>query len=120
MSCAIAGMSPRAWPLWQRQGGLRDGRQMNGGWDQALRLWAGAGALSISAGLSFVLILLLRPVLRRHALARPNARSSHHEATPQGGGVAAITATIIAAVTVIGLIGETKFSIEILAVIAAS
>jgi UDP-N-acetylmuramyl pentapeptide phosphotransferase/UDP-N-acetylglucosamine-1-phosphate transferase len=35
--------------------------------------------------------------LRRHALARPNARSSHHQPTPQGGGIAVIAATIAAA-----------------------
>ncbi len=34
------------------------------------------------------LIVLLRPALRRYALARPNARSSHQEPTPQGGGIA--------------------------------
>lgn len=31
------------------------------------------------------LILLLFPLLRRYALARPNARSSHKAPTPQGG-----------------------------------
>jgi UDP-N-acetylmuramyl pentapeptide phosphotransferase/UDP-N-acetylglucosamine-1-phosphate transferase len=50
----------------------------------------GAAAL-ISAGL----ITLLRPLLIRYALARPNARSSHHKPTPQGGGIAVISATII-------------------------
>src|SRR5262249_43740811 len=47
-------------------------------------------AAVVSAGL----ILLLRPLLRRYALARPNARSSHREPTPQGGGIAVIAATI--------------------------
>jgi UDP-N-acetylmuramyl pentapeptide phosphotransferase/UDP-N-acetylglucosamine-1-phosphate transferase len=42
---------------------------------------------------------LLQPVLRRYALARPNARSSHREPTPQGGGMAVVAATI--AVTVV-------------------
>lgn len=41
-----------------------------------------------------VLIVLLRPVLQRYALARPNARSSHSVPTPQGGGVAVIVAAI--------------------------
>ena len=41
------------------------------------------------------LIVLLRPLLRRYALARPNARSSHTEPTPQGGGIAVIAATIV-------------------------
>ena len=37
--------------------------------------------------------LLLRPLLQRHALAHPNARSSHKIPTPQGGGYAVIAAT---------------------------
>jgi UDP-N-acetylmuramyl pentapeptide phosphotransferase/UDP-N-acetylglucosamine-1-phosphate transferase len=50
-------------------------------------------ALILSAGL----IVLLRPLLVRYALARPNARSSHREPTPQGGGAAVIVATIVVA-----------------------
>src|SRR6201988_2740103 len=50
-----------------------------------------AAAAAVSAGL----IVLLRPVLRRYALARPNARSSHREPTPQGGGIAVIAAVIL-------------------------
>ncbi len=49
-----------------------------------------------SAGLTALLILLLRPLLQRYALARPNARSSHREPTPQGAGIAVIGATIAA------------------------
>ena len=41
-----------------------------------------------------VLVVLLRPMLQRYALARPNARSSHRIPTPQGGGVAVIAAVI--------------------------
>ena len=52
-------------------------------------------ALLASAVLSFVLILLLRPLLVRYALARPNARSSHSVPTPQGGGIAVVAATLI-------------------------
>jgi UDP-N-acetylmuramyl pentapeptide phosphotransferase/UDP-N-acetylglucosamine-1-phosphate transferase len=47
--------------------------------------------------LSVVVIVALRPWLRRVALAKPNARSSHNEPTPQGGGIAVIAATIVAA-----------------------
>lgn len=43
------------------------------------------------------LIVMLRPLLERYALARPNARSSHVTPTPQGGGIAVIAATAIAA-----------------------
>ena len=48
-------------------------------------------ACAVSAGL----IVLLRPLLQRYALARPNARSSHSVPTPQGGGVAVIAAAIV-------------------------
>jgi UDP-N-acetylmuramyl pentapeptide phosphotransferase/UDP-N-acetylglucosamine-1-phosphate transferase len=41
-----------------------------------------------------ILIVLLRPLLQRYALARPNARSSHSVPTPQGGGVAVIAAVV--------------------------
>jgi UDP-N-acetylmuramyl pentapeptide phosphotransferase/UDP-N-acetylglucosamine-1-phosphate transferase len=40
------------------------------------------------------LIVLLQPLLRRYALARPNARSSHTIPTPQGGGIAVVLATL--------------------------
>lgn len=43
-----------------------------------------------------LLVLLLRPLLQRYALARPNARSSHSIPTPQGGGAAVIAATTAA------------------------
>lgn len=40
------------------------------------------------AALSAALILILRPLLMRHLLAQPNARSSHTVPTPQGAGLA--------------------------------
>jgi UDP-N-acetylmuramyl pentapeptide phosphotransferase/UDP-N-acetylglucosamine-1-phosphate transferase len=43
------------------------------------------------------LVALLKPLLARYALARPNARSSHTAPTPQGGGIA-IVATLLAVV----------------------
>jgi UDP-N-acetylmuramyl pentapeptide phosphotransferase/UDP-N-acetylglucosamine-1-phosphate transferase len=46
------------------------------------------------------LIMALLPLLRRHALARPNARSSHRVPTPQGGGIAVIAATIAVSVVI--------------------
>jgi len=46
-------------------------------------------AVIVLAGLaSAALIVLMRPLFARYALARPNARSSHKAPTPQGGGVA--------------------------------
>jgi UDP-N-acetylmuramyl pentapeptide phosphotransferase/UDP-N-acetylglucosamine-1-phosphate transferase len=51
----------------------------------------------IAALLSAGLIVVLRPLLRRYALAHPNARSSHRDPTPQGGGIAVVAATIATA-----------------------
>lgn len=50
-----------------------------------------------AAAISFGLLRGLRPLLTRYALAKPNSRSSHKEATPQGGGIAVIAATALAA-----------------------
>ena len=47
-----------------------------------------------SALVSVILIWLLHPLLKRHALAHPNVRSSHKTPTPQGGGIAVIAATV--------------------------
>jgi UDP-N-acetylmuramyl pentapeptide phosphotransferase/UDP-N-acetylglucosamine-1-phosphate transferase len=52
-----------------------------------LVLWA-AAIVAGCAGLSALLILMLRPVLVRYLLAHPNARSSHQTPTPQGAGLA--------------------------------
>jgi UDP-N-acetylmuramyl pentapeptide phosphotransferase/UDP-N-acetylglucosamine-1-phosphate transferase len=54
----------------------------------------GLSALPFSILLSSSLIVVLRPLLIRYALARPNARSSHKVPTPQGGGIAVVGATI--------------------------
>jgi UDP-N-acetylmuramyl pentapeptide phosphotransferase/UDP-N-acetylglucosamine-1-phosphate transferase len=94
---------------------------MTGG-DEGLRFWAGAGALIVAAVLSTVLILLLRPLLRRHALAQPNARSSHRVPTPQGGGIAVIAATIIVTIGCASVLGEMSSAAgaEVLTVLAAA
>src|SRR5947209_5442840 len=49
----------------------------------------------VAAALSAALILVLLPYLARYALARPNARSSHKLPTPQGGGIAVVTAALL-------------------------
>jgi UDP-N-acetylmuramyl pentapeptide phosphotransferase/UDP-N-acetylglucosamine-1-phosphate transferase len=46
--------------------------------------------LLAAAAISALLCILLRPLLLRYALARPNARSSHRVPTPQGGGIAVL------------------------------
>jgi len=63
--------------------------------------WAIAGKLlalaALAAAISAGLMVLLRPLLARYAMARPNARSSHLEPTPQGGGIAVIAAAVVVA-----------------------
>ena len=51
-------------------------------------------AIPLAAALCAGMIVRLRPLLLRYALARPNARSSHTEPTPQGGGIAVVAATL--------------------------
>jgi len=50
-----------------------------------------------AAALSAALVTSMMPLLRRYALARPNARSSHLLPTPQGAGLAVLFAAMIAA-----------------------
>lgn len=73
-----------------------------------------------AAGLAAALIVALRPLLMRYALARPNARSSHVEPTPQGGGVAVIVATVAiaaAAATTTGVF-MTPYNLGVLLTVA--
>jgi UDP-N-acetylmuramyl pentapeptide phosphotransferase/UDP-N-acetylglucosamine-1-phosphate transferase len=64
--------------------------------------------VAILAGLfSGGLIIALMPWLKAYALARPNARSSHREPTPQGGGIAVIAASLLAAWLGLSLAGMT-------------
>lgn len=65
------------------------------------------------------LIVMLHPLLRRYALARPNARSSHVMPTPQGGGIAVMIAIAIAA-PLAGALGAASFGHEIAVVMAAA
>ena len=92
------------------------------GSDESMRFWTGAGALIAAAVLSTILIVLLLPLLRRHALAQPNARSSHRAPTPQGGGIAVVAATIVVTVGCAGVLGEmsSAAAIEVFTVLAAS
>ena len=58
--------------------------------------WQEFELIAMAWGCSAVLIMLLLPMFRRYALARPNARSSHRIPTPQGGGLAVVLAVAIA------------------------
>ena len=70
--------------------------------------WHEFAVIVTAGGCSAVLIILLLPMFRRYALARPNARSSHRVPTPQGGGVAVILAAAIALIVNGGLIGPER------------
>ncbi len=66
-------------------------------------LAAAAAAFIVAIVISVAIIVAIRPWLQRIALAKPNARSSHSVPTPQGGGIAVIAATIIAAAGALSL-----------------
>jgi UDP-N-acetylmuramyl pentapeptide phosphotransferase/UDP-N-acetylglucosamine-1-phosphate transferase len=62
----------------------------------------GPGLMAIAVALaaavvSAVVIRLIRPKLLKHALAKPNARSSHQTPTPQGAGIGVVAATLAVA-----------------------
>jgi UDP-N-acetylmuramyl pentapeptide phosphotransferase/UDP-N-acetylglucosamine-1-phosphate transferase len=59
--------------------------------------YVGPMAAIVAFVVAVAIIVAIRPWLQRIALAKPNARSSHTVPTPQGGGIAVIAATIIAA-----------------------
>jgi UDP-N-acetylmuramyl pentapeptide phosphotransferase/UDP-N-acetylglucosamine-1-phosphate transferase len=65
--------------------------------DEPTISWStGSPAILVGAALfTALLILLLRPVLRRYAMARPNVRSSHKTPTLQGGGIAVLATVLI-------------------------
>lgn len=75
---------------------------------------------AISAIISAGIIIGLRPVLMRYALVKPNARSSHSEPTPQGGGIAVIAATTITVVFCVIIIPSLSTNPMHLAVILAA
>ncbi|SDR83329.1 MraY family glycosyltransferase [Bradyrhizobium canariense] len=72
-------------------------------------------ALLAAALLSAALTWAIRPMLLRHALARPNARSSHRIPTPQGGGIAVIAATLLVAGAVMAWAGAADLKIPVAA-----
>jgi UDP-N-acetylmuramyl pentapeptide phosphotransferase/UDP-N-acetylglucosamine-1-phosphate transferase len=57
----------------------------------------------VAALAAWSMIPPLMPLLRRYALARPNARSSHSVPTPQGGGVAVVAAVTLVVLLVLAL-----------------
>jgi UDP-N-acetylmuramyl pentapeptide phosphotransferase/UDP-N-acetylglucosamine-1-phosphate transferase len=80
-----------------------------------LSLFAVLAATMLSSGIAWA----IRPLLLRHVLARPNARSSHRLPTPQGAGIAVIAATLLVAGALTAWGGATDLKIP-LAVFGAS
>jgi len=64
--------------------------------------WLALLAACAAAIISALVIRLIRPHLLKHALAKPNARSSHKTPTPQGAGIAVIAATLVVAGGILG------------------
>jgi UDP-N-acetylmuramyl pentapeptide phosphotransferase/UDP-N-acetylglucosamine-1-phosphate transferase len=77
----------------------------------ASQLLPSLSAIVVAAILSACVIRAITPLLLRHALAKPNARSSHRVPTPQGAGIAVVVATLATAGAVMAFSGnaETKF-----------
>lgn len=58
---------------------------------------AAMGIALAGAALTALLIVVLMPLMRRYAMARPTARGLHTAPTPQGGGLAIMLALVIVA-----------------------
>ena len=76
-------------------------------------------AVPLAAALSAGLIVLLKPLLQRYALARPNARSSHTIPTPQGGGIAIVGAALLTTALLAAFLGIGPRGTEGLALVLA-
>ena len=70
-------------------------------------------AAVLAALLSSVITWAIRPLVLRLALAKPNARSSHRIPTPQGAGIAVISATLAIAAAAIALAGVPDVKIPV-------
>ena len=68
-------------------------------------------AVVFAAALSACLIWAIRPLLLRHVLANPTARSSHRVPTPQGGGIAVVAATLLVAGVIGVYVGPINFAV---------
>jgi UDP-N-acetylmuramyl pentapeptide phosphotransferase/UDP-N-acetylglucosamine-1-phosphate transferase len=82
--------------------------------------WAlSIAAAAASASLSIALILLIKPLLHRHLVAHPNARSAHKVATPQGAGIA-VTLSVALVSAVLGAFWDGLFPPGITSLLAAA
>ena len=80
-----------------------------------LSIFAVVAAAMVSAAITWA----IRPWLLRHALAKPNARSSHRIATPQGAGIAVIGATLFVAGAIVAYADAVNLNV-LIAIFAAS
>jgi UDP-N-acetylmuramyl pentapeptide phosphotransferase/UDP-N-acetylglucosamine-1-phosphate transferase len=76
-----------------------------------LSIFAVVAAALLSVGITWA----IRPLLLRHALAKPNARSSHRVPTPQGAGIAVIAATLAAAGAIAAYAGAPSIPVAVFA-----
>src|SRR5688572_22689787 len=85
-------------------------------------LWTILAPLTVAAAgiATYVLIMLLRPLLTRLALVRPNARSSHTIPTPQGAGIAVVVTTIVTTALAASLTTTGEHAGELAAVLGAA
>ena len=66
--------------------------------EQAIERFLVVGPVALLAFvICLLLMVMLQPWLARYAMARPNARSSHRQPTPQGGGISVVVATFVVA-----------------------
>ncbi len=79
-----------------------------------------AMVLALAFAVSAVLTMLLRPLLTRYVMARPNQRSSHREPTPQGGGIAVMAALVVAVAFAFVLVPDIGTSTRTLGVLIAA
>ncbi|MGZ5873596.1 MAG: MraY family glycosyltransferase [Bradyrhizobium sp.] len=79
------------------------------------QLWLTLLATAAAAMLSVGVIWIVRPLLLKHALAKPNARSSHRVPTPQGAGIAVIAATLAVAGAIIVGTDTSNFPVAVFA-----
>ncbi|WP_349371512.1 glycosyltransferase family 4 protein [Salinarimonas sp.] len=74
----------------------------------------------VSAVICAAMVRALFPLMRRYALARPNARSSHRVPTPQGGGIAVVAATLATCAGALWLAGAGEGAFGVFGAVAVA
>lgn len=83
-------------------------------------IMAAFAIVAAAAAICAFLIVWLKPLLLKYALARPNARSSHSVATPQGGGIAVVGATLAVWTIALSLLAAPTLPLIVPIVLAAA